>query len=240
MLRRLIVLTALAGGVSFASAITLAGPALAKGPTQARITGPGLDHAIVVSGAGEPGEMGSLAVLAGETNLFTVLFGPDAGLPPSARLHSAPPKDSLGPRYLVVYTIPGVEPQPGEEFGQVRQVLYPAAAGGPVVYTPPGQRGFGQALQEAGWLQAPARLTHTLAKLGVPLKSGAKAVQQTRRTLATPAAAAQPAGPGTPGWPVAFAVAMGVAALAGGALWLRRRKPAPPREGKPGPAGSAG
>src|SRR5215470_13471944 len=39
MLRRLIVVTALVAGMSIA-AITLASPALAKGPSQARITGP--------------------------------------------------------------------------------------------------------------------------------------------------------------------------------------------------------
>src|SRR5262249_50963447 len=39
MLRRLIVVTALAAGMSIA-AITLASPALAKGPSQARFTGP--------------------------------------------------------------------------------------------------------------------------------------------------------------------------------------------------------
>ena len=48
MLRRLIVLTALAAGMSIATAMTLATPALAKGPSQARITGPGLASAIVV------------------------------------------------------------------------------------------------------------------------------------------------------------------------------------------------
>ena len=81
MLRRLIVVTALAAGVSIAAGITLATPALAKGPSQARVTGPGLVHAVVVSGDGEPGQQGMLAALAGQTGLFTVLFGPTAGIP---------------------------------------------------------------------------------------------------------------------------------------------------------------
>jgi hypothetical protein len=241
MLRRLVVLTALAGSMSIAAAITLAAPALAKGPSQARITGPRLTHAIVVSGGGEPGEQGSLARLAEQTSLFTVLFGTGAGLPPPARLRAAPPKGSLGPRYTVVYTVPGVDPRPGEEFGRVRQVLYPYAAGGPVIYTPPGQRGFGQNLQEAGWLRGSAQLTHTLTELGVPLKSGAvplKSGAKAAQQIATHAAAAQPAGSRTPGWLVAFAAAIAAAALAGAALWLRHRKSA--QHGEPSPAGPAG
>src|SRR6516165_4577594 len=122
MMRRLIVVTAFAAGISIAAAITLATPALAKGPSQARITGPGLVHAIVVSGEGEPGQQGRLATLAGLTGLFTVLFGPGAGVPAQTPTRlPPPPKASLGPPYTVIYTVPGVTPQPGEQFGQVRQ-----------------------------------------------------------------------------------------------------------------------
>jgi len=55
MLRKLIAVTTLAIAMSIAAAVTLATPALAKGPSQATITGPGLAHTIVVSGHGEPG-----------------------------------------------------------------------------------------------------------------------------------------------------------------------------------------
>ena len=41
MLRRLIVLTALTAGMTTAAVVALATPALAKGPSQAVITGPG-------------------------------------------------------------------------------------------------------------------------------------------------------------------------------------------------------
>ena len=94
--------------MSIAAAMTLATPALAKGPSQARITGPGLARAIVVSGNGEPGEQGRLASLAEQTGLFTVMFGAGVSGPAPARLHTAPPGASLGPRYTVVYTVPGV------------------------------------------------------------------------------------------------------------------------------------
>jgi hypothetical protein len=221
MLRRLIVVTALAAGMSIAAAMTLAIPALAKGPSQARITGPGLVHAIVVSGDGEPGQQGRLAMLAGQTSLFTVLFGAGGSVPRPARLHT-PPKATLGPRYTIIYTVPGVTPQPGEEFGRIRQDLYPHAAGGPVIYTPPGQHGFGQALRATGWLRGSPQLTRTLAQLGVPPRSGTQAAQQTHLPPMTHSAAVHQAGSRTPGWLIASAAAIAAAALAGAVLRLRR------------------
>jgi hypothetical protein len=189
MLRRLIVLTALAAGMSIAAAMTLATSALAKGPSQARITGPGLAHAIVLSGGGEPGQQGRLATLAEQTSLFTVLFGAGGSVPAPARLRTPPPKASLGPRYTVIYTVPGVIPEPGEDFGRIRQDLYPRAADGPLIYTPPGQSGFGQALQATGWLRGSPQLTRTLAHLGASPRPGTQATQQTHLPpIAHPAA----------------------------------------------------
>jgi hypothetical protein len=82
MLRRLTAVTALAAAMSIAAAITLAAPALAKGPSQARISGPGLVHAIVVSGGGNTAQQARLSALAVQTSLFTVLFGAAASVPP--------------------------------------------------------------------------------------------------------------------------------------------------------------
>ncbi len=226
MLRRLIVLIALAAGMSIAAAMTLAAPALAKGPSQARITGPGLVHAIIVSGDGEPGQQGRLASLAGQTGLFTVLFGAGGSVPPPRRPHIPPAKASLGPRYTIVYTVPGVAPQPGEDYGQVRQDLYPHATGGPLIYTPPGQRGFGRELQVAGWLRAGTELAHTLTQLGVPPRPGTQAARQAHRPPAAHPAAAHQASSRTPAWLVVAAAAIAAAALAGAGLWLRHRKPA--------------
>ena len=53
MLRRLIVLAGLTAGMCAAVVIAVAPPALAKGPTLVRITGPGLAHQIVISGGGD-------------------------------------------------------------------------------------------------------------------------------------------------------------------------------------------
>lgn len=239
MLRRLIVVTALAAGMCIAAALMLAPPALAKGPSQARITGPGLVHAIVVSGDGEPGQQGRLATLAGQTSLFTVLFGPGGSIPAPTRLRTPSPKASLGPRYTVIYTVPGVTPQPGEQFGRIRQDLYPRAAGGPVIYTPPGQSGFGQPLLVTGWLRGSPQLTRTLVQLGVPLRPGTQAAPQTRLPPAAHPAAAHQAGSRTPGWLIASAAAIAAAALAGTALRLRHRKPATVHDSQPKTSGPA-
>jgi len=227
MLRRPIVATTLAAGISIASAITLATPALAKGPSQASITGPGLVHTIAVSGNGEPGMQGPLAVLAGQTGLFTVLFGADASVPgqASTALRTPPPKASLGARYTIIYTVPGVTPQPGEQYGRIRQDLYPDAVGGPVIYTPPGQDGFGGPLTVTGWLRASPGLTRTLAQLGVRSRPSTQAAPQTIPRPAHSVAAHQ-AGSRLLGWLIASAAAIAAAALAGAALRRRHRKPA--------------
>ena len=233
MLRRLIAVTALAAGMSVAAVLTLATPALAKGPSQARITGPGLARAIVVSGNGEPGEQGRLASLALQTGLFTVMFGAGASIggPTPTRLPTPPPRASLGPRYTLVYTVPGVTPRPGQQFGQVRQDLYPRAAGGPLIYTPPGQQGFGGPLTVTGWLRGRPQLTRTLAQAGVPPAAGTQAAQPTRHAAAAHPAAVHRAGARTPGWIIAPAAVIVAAALAGAALWLRRRRPAAAPDG---------
>jgi hypothetical protein len=241
MLRRLIAVAALAGGMSIAAAMTLATPAFAKGPSQASITGPGLGRAVVVSGNGEPGEQGRLANLAEQTGLFTVMFGAGASIsgPAPARLHTPPPTASLGPRYTLVYTVPGVPPRPGQQFGRVRQDIYPRAPGGPLIYTPPGQQGFGGPLTVTGWLRGRPPLTHTLAQLGVPPPPGARAAQQTRHPAAAHPAAAHQAGVRTAGWIIAPAVVIVAAALIGTAFWLRRRRPAAAPDGEPRTSESA-
>jgi hypothetical protein len=229
MPRRLITVTALAAGMSITAAVSLATPALAKGPSQASITGPGLARAIVVSDGGEPGQQGTLAVLAGQTGLFTAMFGPDVSLPiqTPARLRTPPPQVSLGPQYTVIYTVPGVTPRPGEQSGQIRQDLYPDAAGGPVVYTPPGQAGFGQPLQVTGWLRAGPGLARTLSQLGIRPRPSTPPAPPTRPPAAQPAAAPHQGGSQALPWLIAATAAFALsAAFAGAALRRRHRKPA--------------
>jgi hypothetical protein len=224
MRRRFIVLTLISAGMVLAVTAAVATPALAKGATQASITGPGLTRPLTVSAQGEalPGEGDTLSSLAGQTGLFTVLFGSGGGTPdePSA-LRTPPAVGSLGPKYTITYTVPGVTPRPGQANGQIRQNLYPRAAGGPVIYTPPGQQGFGQPLQASGWLRGTPRLTVTLTRLGIP--AGASLPSTPRPATPAPSASPKPAGVTAPAWLIATIVSAVAVAIAGTVLWLRRR-----------------
>src|SRR5947207_13775979 len=91
------------GAVVAAAALVLPAVAAAKGPSSASISGPGLDgRSLAVRGDGEMGQgtpLGSLVDLGG---FFPLMYGqsPD----PTLR---AQPKAVLGPRYRVVYVVPG-------------------------------------------------------------------------------------------------------------------------------------
>jgi hypothetical protein len=228
MLRRFIILTALAAGTAIAVTAAVATPALAKGATQASITGPGLGRPVIISTQGEalPGEADTLSILAGQTGLFTVLFGPGNDTPggPSP-LRIPPTAASLGPRYTVTYTVPGITPEPGQADGQIRQDLYPRAAGGPVIYTLPGQQGFGQPLQATGWLRGTPQLTATLTRLGVPavaLRPTALGSAASVPAATAPAAAPKPSDTTAPASLIAAIMSAVAIAIAGTALWLRR------------------
>jgi len=222
MRRRFIVLTLISAGMVLAVTAAVATPALAKGATQASITGPGLTRPLTVSAQGEalPGEGDTLSSLAEQTGLFTVLFG-SGGTPgePSA-LRTPPTVASLGPKYTITYTVPGVTPRPGQANGQIRQNLYPRAVGGPVIYTPAGQQGFGQPLQASGWLRGTPRLTVTLTRLGVPV--GASQPSTPRPAAPVPSAAPKPADATAPAWLIVTIVSAVAVAIAGTILWLRR------------------
>ena len=234
MPRRFIALTSLAAGAAIAVTVALASPAIAKGATQATITGPGLARPVIVSVAAgsealpEQGDV--LSSLADQTGLFTVLFGPGAGdvnMPgmPS-RLRMPPAAATLGPRYIVTYTVPGIAPAPGQARDQIRQYLYPRAAGGPVIYTLPGQQGFGQPVQATGWLHGTPRLTATLTRLGIPAGASLPSAPSSAASVpAAPALAAVPKPDDTtaPAWLIATIASAAAIVIAGIALWLRRR-----------------
>ena len=258
MPRRFIALTSLAAGAAIAVTVALATPALAKGTTQASITGPGLAHPVTVSvAAGSealPGQGDALSSLADQTGLFTVLFGPSIGdvrMPDMpSRLRPPPAAATLGPQYTVTYTVPGIAPAPGQASDQIRQYLYPRAAGGPVIYTLPGQQGFGQPLQATGWLRGTPQLTATLTRLGLPAgaslpsaPSSAGSVPSAPSSAASvpaapvPAAAPKPNDTTAPAWLIATIASAIAIVIAGTALWLRRHpRPATGRPATDRPA----
>jgi len=151
---RRFLLLATAGALA---ALVATAPAAAKGPSTASLTGPGLDHALPVKGQGEGGSgtpLGSLVMVGG---FFPQVFleTPD----PTTRTR---PAGDLGPRYRVMYRVPG----PNGTSTLVQDV-YPYAET-PVTYMSPGLHFWGTNRTHGGWFVAAAGLKAALVKAGLP------------------------------------------------------------------------
>lgn len=147
-MKRLLFLTAVA-------ALALPATALAKGPSEARITGPGLSKTIVIAGVESEGT--PIMNLAEAAGFFPGAFGQS----PSP-MSPAPPKSSLGPKYSIDYVVPAGD----SKSDKIHQDLYPYAKTGAWTYTPEGQPIFDMTTQ-GGWFQD-TRLKGILVAHGLP------------------------------------------------------------------------
>jgi hypothetical protein len=170
--------------------------AIAKGPSAATISGPGLAHALTIDGYGEGDSTSPLGILVNEAGFFAQAFQQT----PSATTRSRP-VDRLGPRYDVTYKVPGSN---GDS--TLRQALYPYAVNGPASYMTPGQKLWGTQLVPGGWYRGTAALKGMLVKEGLPAKAPAP-----RKRSAS-------------GRVVAVAAGAGVAVAAGALALLYRRR----------------
>ena len=189
-MKRLLFLLAIA-------ALALPAAALAKGPSEAAITGPSLGKAITIVGAEEEGS--PLMSFAEQTGFFPAAFGqqPDPML-------SGKPKGALGPKYRIEYKVPGGD----TDTFQISQDLYPYASPSAVTYMPSGQRIFDSTTQ-GGWYESPL-LKDTLVAAGLP-----------KTAAAVQARSSSAAGFSATGW---LAVAIGIALLVGAAAWFYMRR----------------
>jgi hypothetical protein len=160
-------------------ALLIPATAGAKGPSEATITGPGLNAPIKFSGDGESGPSNSLGQLVEWGGFFPQAVGQS----PSPLL-AARPVAALGPRYEVTYLVPG----PSTD--TLRQLLYPYAVNGPVTYMAPGQKLWSQTTQ-GGWYRGSPELKSTLVEAGLPKKAPAThhRVASVRRAVAVGAGA---------------------------------------------------
>jgi LPXTG-motif cell wall-anchored protein len=142
-----------------AAALLIPAAALAKGPSEAGISGPGLGKTLKISGPEAPGS--PLMQLAEETGFFPAVFSqePDPMLP-------GRPQGALGPKYTIRYVVPGPY---GETF-HLSQDLYPYAPGGAVTYMKPGQRVF-RITTRGGWFRGGDALKQTLVHRGLPARA---------------------------------------------------------------------
>jgi len=139
-----------------ALALLAPGSAAAKGPSEAKITGPGLSSAVTIKGVGEGDTSTDLGLLVQDAGFFAQAFGQS----PSPLLQAQPTQ--LGPRYTVTYTVPG------PSTSTLEQELYPYAAGGPASYMRRGQKFWDTQSTVGGWYRGTQRLKSMLIKSGLP------------------------------------------------------------------------
>lgn len=137
-----------------AVALVLPAAALAKGPSEAVLTGPGLDDdGIAISGLGDD------SGIVNGAGFFQATFGqqPDPML-------AAPPAGKLGPKYTLTYTVPG----PSGSDATIAQDVYPFAQPSPLTYMRPGQPFFDTERTRGGWFVATLGLRNLLVHEGLP------------------------------------------------------------------------
>jgi hypothetical protein len=145
------------------AALCVTSAALAKGASQATISGPGLKKGGIVlksDKGGDPTSGSKLGALAERTGFFPAVFGQA----PDPMLRERPQGTRLGPRYTAEFVMPG----PNNESSIIRQDLYPFAKPYVLSYTKPGQRFWNGQLTRGGWFQAPVAMRTVLVSAGLP------------------------------------------------------------------------
>jgi hypothetical protein len=153
---------ALPAVAALAAMLLLPGTAVAKGPSAASISGPGLDHAISIQGYGEGANASPLGVLVEQGGFFAQAFEQTPSSTSRRR-----PSTQLGPRYVVTYTVPGGSS--GDS--TLHQDLYPYAATGPASYMAPNQTFWETQKTPGGWFRGNVQLRQMLVKAGLPARA---------------------------------------------------------------------
>jgi MYXO-CTERM domain-containing protein len=146
----------------FAAALALASVAQAKGPDYALISGPGISGSLRIDGDGEGAAQTPLGALVTYGGYASQVFGHH----PKDPTLRARPAGTLGPRYLVVYSVPTPTGR-----RSIEADLYPFATPRPLTHMRPGQQFFGLIRTHGGWYIAKPGLRRTLIDAGL-LTSG--------------------------------------------------------------------
>lgn len=195
--------------------LALPGVAQAKGANKATVKGDGLAVPIRFTGNGEPGSGSKLGRLSDATGIFPSVFETY----PNPTSDEAPGGE-LGPRFTIAWHFPG----PAASGSVVKQDVYPYAPGGAMAFVEPGQALWDQEVT-GGWFRATDDLLPVLKKEGFPSRAVLALRLDDFAPPATPeAASSAPASSGA-SWPLIFGGLGLLLLLAGGALFLVRRRP---------------
>jgi hypothetical protein len=140
------------------AALALPTAAVGKGPSEASINGPGTGGGISIGKDDRSGGGWLLGDLTRQAGFSPAVFPQQ----PNPMLRSRP-KGDLGPKYTIMYAVPG----PNGEMFTLRQDVYPYATPSPVTYMTPGQKVF-RIQTRGGWYVADSRLKNTLVRAGLP------------------------------------------------------------------------
>jgi hypothetical protein len=198
--------TLLALSVLLAVLLGAASPAAAKGPTEATITGPGIDEPIDIRADlsdttfwSITEDLGYYAVVGAGGN--RAVERPTGDLGPAYRLHWSGPSSVVTDFDLTV-------------------VLHPWAEGGGRIFVPARQQPIVGGPTEATWYPMPLRVLPTLERAGFPDRATAfAAIEPPAETLRAEPVVASSGGDGVP---AALPVAL-VAVVLGGLAWVLHR-----------------
>ena len=196
---RMDIRTRAATAAAIIAALALPATAAAKGPSLARITGPGLTAPVTINGNGEGGNMTNLGLLVEGSGFFPQTFGQS----PDPLLREQPAIRHLGARYTVTYSVPG------PTTSTLRQDLYPYAEGGSISFMQPGQDIWGQKTP-GGWYRGSSELRELLVNAGLP-KTAPAAIRGRSTSHATEVR-------------IALGAGLGLALGAAGLFLLHRRR----------------
>jgi hypothetical protein len=185
--------------------VAIPGTAYAKGPSEARVSGPGLAQPLALNWNANERQLATLV----DVTLFWDLGRPAAAEAPSA---------DLGDRYVVSYTVPDEQVGGGST---LNLHVYPFATPRPLIYAPAGQEGFLVGAVPEGWRTASAALTRWFESAGV---TPAAAAPDSGDSHDLAGAAPPSNGPG--GTWLVIVLGVGVAAAGLLALAVRRRSAA--------------
>ena len=202
--------------LSALAVVLTAAPAEAKGPTEALLTGPGIDQPIDLR---QEVEGMTFWDLADRLGYFVSI---DGHAPVDPTLDK--PTGAVGPAYPLRWSGPG----PGEDFA-VTVVIHPWAEGGARLYVPPDQATLTGSTTEEFWLPLRPDAVTALLEVGLPPRNVAfAALPGSTSVQATTASALQPlsADGASSSWPVGVmtAAVLGAAGLALVAVVVHRHR----------------